>query len=163
MVEKTREQWSIHEAGRAIVACALGRPFEQASILPDLSGINAVSFEPEDGSAQQLKQAILVGLAGAAAETMHTTHGPLAIEMLTEDYGIVVSYVDALFEQSQGQELPGARDLLVLSLWEQVLKLLNTHWGSVALLSDLLLDLGTVSWIEVNELYEHTTRWHARS
>lgn len=160
MVEKTREQWAIREAGRAIIACVLSMPFEQASILPDRPGVNPVLAESESGSTQQLKQVLLVGLAGAAAEATHTSHGPLAIEMLAEDYGSLVPYVDALFEQSRDQNLAGERDLLVLSLWEQVLKLLNTHWGSVALLSDLLLDLGVVSWVEANELFSHTTKWH---
>ncbi len=162
MIEKTREQQAIHEAGRAIVACALGISFERASISPDLPGVAPALFGLEAATAEQLDQALLVGLAGAAAESMRTTHGPLAIEMLAEDYGGLVACVDALYGQRRDAR-PGARDLLLLSLWERTLKLLNTHWGSVALLSDLLLELGAVNWIEVNELFEHTTKWRVHS
>lgn len=159
MVEK-KQDWAIYEAGRAIVACALGVPFEQASIHPDRPGVTLPWPADETTAEEQLKQMIMVGLARGAAEAMRSTHGPLAVEVVTEDYGLIAPYIDALLAAGTTGERPGARDLLVLSLWERTLKLLNTHWASVTLLADLLLELGTVAYSEVDELYKHTTRWH---
>jgi|GEM_PF-6648255 len=163
MVEKKREELAIYEAGRAIVACALGISFERASIASDISGVGLTRPADEPWTAERLKEAIIVGLAGAAAEAMRSTHGPSAVQVLAEEYAAIVPHVDTLLAMSETRDVPGARELLVLSLWEQVLKLLNTHWASVALLADLLLELGTVGYDEVVELYEHTTMWHARS
>lgn len=169
MSGKSRERLSIHEAGRAVVACALGQRFNQVSIVPDAQSGALISVDlasptgsETKGARQQIEECILIGLAGAAAEAMQTNHDASVVETLREDYDRVVQDTDVLAQMCGVGNAPGDRDILVLSLWERSLKLLNVHWGSVAVLSDLLLELGTASWTEVDEIFEHTTKWHAQ-
>ncbi len=162
-MEKSPELLAIHEAGRAITACVLQRRFEQVSISPNSSSVDLdtplAELDDQQLLARWLEEKVLVGLGGAASEAFHTSHSDRVIQTLVQDYGVVGQDVSRLLPLVGGSDDPGARDILVLSLWERVLKLLNTHWGAVTVLSDLLRDLETVGWVEVCEIFEHTTRW----
>ena len=168
MIEKNRERVAIHEAGRAITACVLQRRFNQVTIVPDAQdgqkSIELVALVEEERADPQvyqkwLEEKVLVGLAGAIAEAFHTSHDQAVIQTLVQDYAFVAQDVTELLPLVDQDGRLGARDILVLSLWERGLKLLNQHWGAVTVLSDLLLDLGTVGWREVCEIFEHTTKW----
>lgn len=158
---KTQEQMAVHEAGRAIAACALNREFESVSIAPGAEGRrrpSVVLVLPPDKAAQQhwLQDAAIIGLAGAAAEALNTNHGGLTAQVIAEDYPLILATVEQLLSISPANKL---RDVVVLTLWEQTLALLVKHWGSVRVLADMLMDLGTLSWNEAHEILEHTTQW----
>jgi hypothetical protein len=169
MIEKSQELAAIHEAGRAITACVLGRRFSQVANVPDsLDGqLRSVELDPlsvevqSDSQAYQkwLEDKVLVGLSGSIAVAFHTSHDSAVLQMLAKDYAPVAQDVTELLPLVDASASAQARDLLILSLWEQGLKLLNRHWGAVTVLSDLLLDLGAVEWAEVCEIFEHTTKW----
>ncbi|MBN1583359.1 MAG: hypothetical protein JXA89_21800 [Anaerolineae bacterium] len=169
MTEKSRELVAIHEAGRAITACVLGRRFSQVTLGldPQDGQLRSVDLDPlpveerADPQTHQkwLEEKVLVGLSGAIAVAFHTSHDSAVLQMLAKDYAPVAQDVTELLFLVDESASAQARDILILSLWERGLRLLNRHWGAVTVLSDLLLDLGTVGWVEVCEIFEHTTKW----
>ena len=173
MTEKSRELVTIHEVGRAIMACILERRFNQFTNVPDSQDgqLRSVELDPlsveerADPQAYQkwLEEKVLVGLSGAIAVAFHTSHDSAVIQTLAKDYAPVAQDVTELLPLVDQSASAESRDILILSLWERGLKLLNRHWGAVTVLSDLLLDLGTVGWVEVCEIFEHTTKWRGSS
>jgi hypothetical protein len=167
-----QQKTAIHEAGHAVMACVLDRPFEQVSL--------ADAQDREWGSGhlalparaaglqdplyrQQIESAILVGLAGAAAEALCADDDCGMIHSFVDDYPALAPGI-ALLEALDGQDHSPSADrasgeALTLSLWARALDLLGWNWEAVLLLADVLNDGQEVVWPLVRDIVEHIAEW----
>jgi len=168
--EKERETTAWHEAGHAVAALVTNpeNRVAKVTIIPSTSGAGGfcVSIPPERMyyTKQDLRQQIMVSLAGRAAEELHfgadnvTTGASNDIEKATTaamqyvaKFGMGNGIADMLLLKDE-QRVAQESAELVNTLYMETLQLLQGNYSAVENLAKLLLEKETVDGEEIAEL-----------
>jgi hypothetical protein len=142
-----------HEAGHAVVALSLGRPVQKVTILPDDLRLGRCEFQKATfrPSEDWLEREMLISLAGAAAEALHT--GRYDWDGAFEDLKIVRK----LARQRAGEKQAERLERRMLSKVEHLLSQ-DAVLRAVELIAAELLRCGTISGRAARHFFDQATK-----